>query len=69
MLFAFYILFQFIQKGAEPDIVTVGKPIGNGHPMSAIITTREIADSFLKGRGSYFNTVGLKFILLKKTTV
>ena len=48
--------------------MTVGKPIGNGHPMSAIITTREIADSFLKGRGSYFNTVGLKFILLKKTT-
>jgi len=51
-------MWSFEQQGAEPDIVTVGKPIGNGHPMSAIITTREIADSFLKGRGSYFNTFG-----------
>ena len=31
--------------GVVPDIVTVGKPIGNGHPFAAVITTKEIADS------------------------
>ncbi|ENN89683.1 aminotransferase, class III [Rhizobium freirei PRF 81] len=33
----------------------MGKPIGNGHPMSAIVTTREVADSFNNGM-EYFNT-------------
>jgi 4-aminobutyrate aminotransferase-like enzyme len=33
----------------------MGKPIGNGHPMSAVVTTREIADSFNNGM-EYFNT-------------
>jgi len=51
-------MWSFEKQGAAPDIVTVGKPIGNGHPMSAVVTTRDIADSFLKGRGSYFNTFG-----------
>ena len=40
-----------------PDIVTMGKRIGNGHPMSAVVTTREIADSFDNGM-EYFNTFG-----------
>jgi 4-aminobutyrate aminotransferase-like enzyme len=40
-----------------PDIVTVGKPIGNGHPMGAVITTREVADAFDNGL-EYFNTFG-----------
>ncbi len=40
-----------------PDIVTLGKPIGNGHPLAAVITTREIADSFNNGM-EYFNTFG-----------
>ncbi|MDT4870645.1 2,2-dialkylglycine decarboxylase [compost metagenome] len=40
-----------------PDIVTMGKPIGNGHPMSAVVTTREVADSFNNGM-EYFNTFG-----------
>jgi len=40
-----------------PDIVTLGKPIGNGHPIGAVITTREIADSFDNGM-EYFNTFG-----------
>ena len=28
-----------------PDIVTMGKPIGNGHPMAVVVTTKEISDS------------------------
>ena len=40
-----------------PDIVTMGKPIGNGHPMGAVVTTPEIARSFANGM-EYFNTFG-----------
>lgn len=40
-----------------PDIVTIGKPIGNGHPLAAVVTTPEIAHSFLTGM-EYFNTFG-----------
>jgi 4-aminobutyrate aminotransferase-like enzyme len=39
------------------DIVTLGKPIGNGHPMAAVVTTPEIAGSFVTGM-EYFNTFG-----------
>ena len=28
-----------------PDIVTMGKPLGNGHPMAVLVTTKEISDS------------------------
>lgn len=38
-----------------PDIVTMGKPIGNGHPMGAVVTTRPIAETF---EMEYFNTFG-----------
>ncbi len=40
-----------------PDIVTMGKPIGNGHPLGAVVTTPEIAASFANGM-EYFNTFG-----------
>jgi 4-aminobutyrate aminotransferase-like enzyme len=43
--------------GVIPDIVTMGKPIGNGHPMAAVVTTREIAQAFHNGV-EYFNTFG-----------
>ncbi len=43
--------------GVVPDIVTMGKPIGNGFPMGAVVTTREIADAFANGM-EYFNTFG-----------
>jgi len=39
-----------------PDIVTIGKPMGNGHPVAAVVTTKEISQSF---KLPYFNTVGL----------
>ena len=40
-----------------PDIVTLGKPIGNGHPLAAVVTTPEIAAAFNNGM-EYFNTFG-----------
>ena len=47
----------FETQEVVPDIVTLGKPIGNGHPLAAVITTREIAESFDHGM-EYFNTFG-----------
>ena len=50
-------MWAFEGEGAVPDIITMGKPIGNGHPMAALVTTREIAESFYNGM-EYFNTFG-----------
>ena len=43
--------------GLAPDIVTAGKPMGNGHPLAVVVTTPEIAASFDNGM-EYFNTFG-----------
>ena len=40
-----------------PDIITIGKPLGNGHPIGAIVCTSEIAESFDNGM-EFFNTFG-----------
>jgi 4-aminobutyrate aminotransferase-like enzyme len=47
----------FETQGVVPDIVTLGKPIGNGHPLGAVVTTPIIAESFDNGM-EYFNTFG-----------
>ena len=47
----------FEEQGVIPDIVTLGKPLGNGHPLAAVVTTPAIAQAFAAGR-SYFNTFG-----------
>jgi 4-aminobutyrate aminotransferase-like enzyme len=49
--------WAFQTQGVVPDIVTLGKPIGNGHPLGAVVTTPEIAASFANGM-EYFNTFG-----------
>jgi len=49
--------WAFETQGVVPDIVTIGKPIGNGHPLAAVVTTPEIAASFDNGM-EYFNTFG-----------
>ena len=49
--------WAFELQGVVPDIVTMGKPIGNGHPLGAVITSRAIADAFANGM-EYFNTFG-----------
>ncbi len=40
-----------------PDIVTLGKPIGNGHPLGAVVTSKALAEAFNNGM-EYFNTFG-----------
>lgn len=50
-------MWAFETQEVVPDIVTLGKPIGNGHPMAAVITTQAIADAFVNGM-EYFNTFG-----------
>jgi 4-aminobutyrate aminotransferase-like enzyme len=47
--------FQF--DDAIPDIVTLGKPMGNGHPLAAVVTRPEIAEALANETG-YFNTFG-----------
>jgi 4-aminobutyrate aminotransferase-like enzyme/Ser/Thr protein kinase RdoA (MazF antagonist) len=47
----------FETQGVVPDIVTMGKPIGNGHPIGAVVTTCEIAESFTTGM-EFFSTTG-----------
>ena len=47
----------FEQHGVVPDIVILGKPMGNGHPIGAVVTTQEIAQSFGKGV-EFFSSFG-----------
>ena len=49
--------WAFETHGVVPDIVTLGKPIGNGHPLAAVVTTPAIAQAFANGM-EYFNTFG-----------
>ncbi len=43
--------------GVVPDLVTLGKPMGNGHPLAAVVTRPELADRFTR-ENMYFNTFG-----------
>jgi 4-aminobutyrate aminotransferase-like enzyme/Ser/Thr protein kinase RdoA (MazF antagonist) len=47
----------FETQNAVPDIVVLGKPIGNAFPLAAVVTTREIAESFNNGM-EFFSTFG-----------
>ncbi len=47
----------FQLHGVIPDILTIGKPIGNGHPLAAVVCTEEVAEKFANGM-EYFNTFG-----------
>lgn len=50
--------FQLDGDDIKPDIVTIGKPLGNGFPVAAVVTTRAIAQSFADIGTEYFNTFG-----------
>ncbi len=50
-------MWGFQKHDAIPDIVTIGKPIGNGHPLAAVVSRREIAERFANGM-EYFSTFG-----------
>ena len=47
----------FEEHDVVPDIVVMGKPMGNGHPMGAVVTTRAIAEAFDNGM-EFFSTFG-----------
>ncbi|MDX2059542.1 MAG: aminotransferase class III-fold pyridoxal phosphate-dependent enzyme, partial [Gemmatimonadales bacterium] len=47
----------FETQGVVPDIVVMGKPAGNGHPLGVVVTTPEIAASFANGM-EFFSTFG-----------
>jgi len=50
-------LWSFAPAGAGPDIVTLGKPMGNGFPVAAVVTRSDLADDFAERTG-YFSTFG-----------
>ncbi|XP_029917617.1 5-phosphohydroxy-L-lysine phospho-lyase [Myripristis murdjan] len=50
--------FQMHGEDFCPDIVTMGKPMGNGHPVACVATTAEIAAAFTANGVEYFNTFG-----------
>ncbi|HYN75726.1 MAG TPA: aminotransferase class III-fold pyridoxal phosphate-dependent enzyme, partial [Candidatus Limnocylindria bacterium] len=50
-------MWSYQRTGIQPDFVTLGKPMGNGHPVAAVITRREIAEQFARGT-VFFSTFG-----------
>lgn len=51
-------LWTFLhQPGLVPDLVTLGKPMGNGHPIGGVVTRKDLLDVF-GARSRYFNTFG-----------
>ncbi|MFK8083971.1 MAG: aminotransferase class III-fold pyridoxal phosphate-dependent enzyme [Granulosicoccus sp.] len=49
--------YGFEQQNVVPDIIVLGKPIGNGHPLGVVVTTKRIAESFSQGP-EFFSTFG-----------
>jgi len=49
--------YAFEEHGVVPDVVVLGKPIGNGHPLAAVVTTPAIAEAFDNGM-EFFSTFG-----------
>jgi 4-aminobutyrate aminotransferase-like enzyme/Ser/Thr protein kinase RdoA (MazF antagonist) len=50
-------LWGFSAWGVTPDIVTLGKPMGNGHPVAAVVTRSDIVDGFARTT-TFFSTFG-----------
>jgi 4-aminobutyrate aminotransferase-like enzyme len=50
-------LWSFARHAVAPDIVTLGKPMGNGYPVAAVVTRRELAERFPYA-GRTFSTFG-----------
>lgn len=50
-------MWGFSSHGVKPDIVTMGKPMGNGYPISAVVTNEDVIEAF-QSKSHYFNTFG-----------
>jgi 4-aminobutyrate aminotransferase-like enzyme/Ser/Thr protein kinase RdoA (MazF antagonist) len=51
-------LWRFPAWGVTPDVVTLGKPMGNGHPIAAVVTRGELADCMAQAKTAFFSTFG-----------
>ncbi|HEX6473609.1 MAG TPA: aminotransferase class III-fold pyridoxal phosphate-dependent enzyme, partial [Candidatus Limnocylindria bacterium] len=51
-------LWRFPAWGVTPDVVTIGKPMGNGHPIAAVVTRGELADCMAQAKTAFFSTFG-----------
>lgn len=60
--------FQLQGDDFCPDIVTMGKPMGNGHPLACVATTAKIAEAFTANGVEYFNTVITFFCVVNTYT-
>lgn len=56
--------WAFQGQNAVPDIITVGKPLGNGYPIGAVITSRKIAATIKKAEDIVSSFYTLCFTLL-----
>lgn len=50
-------MWGFQRHGVVPDLVTLGKPMGNGHPVAGVVATAQVIDDFGR-KARYFNTFG-----------
>jgi 4-aminobutyrate aminotransferase-like enzyme len=50
-------LWRFPTWGVHPDVVTLGKPMGNGHPIAAVVTRADLVDRMAE-RTTFFSTFG-----------
>ncbi|MGH3003870.1 MAG: aminotransferase class III-fold pyridoxal phosphate-dependent enzyme [Gaiellaceae bacterium] len=50
-------LWSFVRYGITPDFVTLGKPMGNGYPVAAVVTRSELVDAFA-ATTHFFSTFG-----------
>ncbi len=50
-------MWGFQRHGVTPDLVTMGKPMGNGHPIAALAARPDLLETFARDR-KYFNTFG-----------
>jgi 4-aminobutyrate aminotransferase-like enzyme/Ser/Thr protein kinase RdoA (MazF antagonist) len=50
-------MWSFQVPGIEPDVVTTGKPMGNGYPVASVVTRSDLVDGFMERTG-FFSTFG-----------
>ena len=50
-------MWGYQRYGVVPDVVTLGKPMANGHPVSGVVARAELATEFAR-KVMYFNTFG-----------
>ncbi|CAB3639547.1 aspartate aminotransferase family protein [Achromobacter pestifer] len=50
-------MWGFMRHGVAPDLVTMGKPLGNGHPVAGVAARADVLEAFGRN-GRYFNTFG-----------